>query len=181
MKDLIKEEFQQKPRGKGNHRIDVGMRDYYTYYRKKSKFQKFTSKFNFEKSTRIRVNEAKYCKVLKDFFKECAIKVLKGEKVTLPCNYGYIRVQKNKPKRLIRDNKVILPINWKESKRLKKRVYHTNDSRDGYIYKITWEKRGYHRGITWYKYIPSRDINRTLAKLLEDKSVDYLERKHNIK
>ena len=176
MKDLTREDHHQpKTRGKGKYIIDVGINEYYKYYRNSSKFKRFISKFGAEKSDRLRVSQDKFSEIFTDYLKECNKKLLNNEPVRLPCNFGEIRIVKVKARYYDNNGKISLPVNWVESKKLGKKVYHTNDGRENYIYRYKWFKRGLHKGMNWYKFIPTRANKRFLKQHLEDKTKDFSE------
>lgn len=176
MRDLTKAEpHQPKARGKGKYTVDIGLREYYKYYRNSSKFKRFISKFGVEKSDRLRVSQEKFSEIFTDYLKECNKKLLNNEPVRLPCNFGEIRIVKIKARYHNKDGKIILPVNWAETKRLGKKVYFTNDNRENYVYRYKWFKRGLHKSVRWYKFIPTRTNKRSLKQYLTDKSNDFSE------
>lgn len=79
-------------------------------------------------------------------------KVLEGEEVTIPAKIGTLAIVGTKRKlRFNDDGTPILPPDWKatkalwdrnpEAKRLKKRVFCTNEHTGGVVFKLLWSKR----------------------------------------
>jgi hypothetical protein len=157
-------------RGKRKFQTEFGARDYYKYYRKKSKFPKHLHVDKLLGSSLFR-------QILSEYFKLISEELFKNNSFMLPCGFGWLSIIKLKPKIIGRRGQVLLSIDWKESKKLKKKVYHLNEHREGYVYKFHWKKPRHHKGISWYKFKPSRFNNRHLAKLLkEDKSIDFFDK-----
>lgn len=124
-----------------------------------------------------------YSSILNEFNKALVQEILyDSAEVKLPCNLGTLRIRKRKID-LSKANK--LRPNWEETKKLwdsnpeakenKKLVYHLNEHRDGYKYKIYWDKKGSKvRNKSYYFFKPSRDFSRELAYILKnDFDIDY--------
>ena len=95
----------------------------------------------------------------------------KGREFHFPFGLGFIRIEKNKPTKF-KSNSYI---DWKATVALGKRVYHLNEHSDGYNYYIRWrapKSRLFNRGL--YKFIPTRDFKRSLAKIIKNKEFDYV-------
>lgn len=99
--------------------------------------------------------------------------VTTGDKVKLPWGMGPFAISKKKVRRsvLCRDGveRVMLPIDWKRSKELGKRVYHLNLHTNGYAYYWYWfvqESRLPEAGIWVFK--PCRDSSRAISFMAAD-------------
>jgi len=66
-----------------------------------------------------------------------------GHIIKLPFGLGYLTINKKKPKRIFTDEKgthILLPVNWDETHKQDKLVYHFNDNTDGYNCHWCWLK-----------------------------------------
>lgn len=136
-------EIPKRTEGKANR--DVGMYDFYAYYRKK--YYK-TSKKHAEVDSKL------YRKIVSEFNKIIGGKIVKEHMdFKMPFKLGRIcfRKYKKKPKKDEEGNyKYELPVNWKETLKLwerneearknKKLVKHLNKDTGGYIFKIHYKK-----------------------------------------
>lgn len=133
-------------------------------------------KDNFEKG--IQVSKKNFKTINTVFVKLLQDKILlESEEVKLPMG-GSIRVKKIKQKiRLNLDGSIIksrLKIDFNETKKLGKTIYHLNENRDGHYYKIAWRRPNI-ENITAYSFIPERyNFCRKLSKVLKTKpEVDF--------
>lgn len=109
------------------------------------------------------IQKKQFVKILKRFNKLVIDKVLEAEEVKIPI-IGTLRVQK------IKQNykKEKLKVDWAETKRLGKRIYHLNEDRGGYYYAYKWRKNKIH-GISYYSFIPAKyTVKRRLPKFLKE-------------
>lgn len=86
------------------------------------------------------IPQVTYRNLMKDFFKLLAIEIIRSAYFfRIPYHLGLIRIRKFK-------TKVGSPgsINWKETRRLGKHVYHTNKHTDGYYFRWRWMKSSIH-------------------------------------
>lgn len=120
------------------------------------------------------VNCVVHAKVLNDFNKEVRRKIIEEAfDFIVPIKLGMYNVKKYKPKYLLDDKGEIitkrLPIDWKASKLIHKKVYHLNKHTDGYKYKYNYS---FYRSIlpnkSFYKFTPCRSSKRLLAKTIKD-------------
>jgi hypothetical protein len=132
---------------------------------------------------------SEYCKILSEFNSLLVNYIIyESVEVKLPYNLGTLRVKKYKKKiNLKAIEKRTLSVNWFETKKLwsensdakdkKKLVYHLNEHRGGYSYKIYWDKsRAIFRNKTFYYLVPVRGFKRELASVLNNNfSIDYYE------
>jgi nucleoid DNA-binding protein len=126
----------------------------------------FNDLFNYYTKNTIKdlVLPKEQCKnILKKLSSKIINKVFDAEEVKLPI-IGSIRVKKIK--HYFEHNK--LKINWAETKKANKVVYHTNDHRDGYFYRIIWRRNNRVKGINIYSFTPERyNVKRKLSKILK--------------
>lgn len=92
----------------------------------------------------------------------------------LPESLGYISVTRYKPKPGER------VIDWKNSKALGTRVYHTNLNTFGYMARIGWyaDVLAHCRNLNIYKFVPERPFSRGLAKAIKSGKI-YNEQSYN--
>lgn len=95
-----------------------------------------------------------YIKVVKDFFWEISLKIIRDRYAfKLSGGMGRIFIKKSTrgPGR---------PINWKASKKAGKRIYHLNLHTNGNTFRFFWQKTNYSYNFTSkksvYKFIPNR-------------------------
>ena len=95
-----------------------------------------------------------------------------GQNYKLPCSLGTVQIVKYKPKEY---NKQSLSIDFNESKKLDKRIYHLNEHSNGYKYRLYWSKQPF-SFTNRYKYqlCFTRANKRQLAQLIFNNK-DYLD------
>lgn len=115
-----------------------------------------------------------YKRVLSDYFKEVMRSIIyDGIIFHMPLRLGYIRVTKRK---ITVDKLNRFGINWVETVKHKKVIYHLNQHSKGYVYRFKWDKENcYIPNLYFYKFVPSRSNKRTLAHVIKDNKVDYYE------
>lgn len=104
--------------------------------------------------------------------------LLDGWVIKLPYGLGDIGIFKKKMKvgKLLKRNQ--LKLDYKKYRETGKKVFHLNEHRNGYRYRVAWiNKRktlGRYRGL--YKFDATRRITRTLSNILQtDFSKDYID------
>lgn len=127
----------------------------------------------------------KYCKNLEVcnwMFIEYALRT--GTKVILPFGFGPIAVNKKKLKRYKEyvdkegnvKRVVNLRTNWKKTKEIGKKVYHTNEHSDGYNFKWIWfvgESKIHLSGL--YVFKPCRYASRAITKYVTKPNSQFKE------
>ena len=95
-----------------------------------------------------------------------------GQNYKLPCSLGTVQIVKYKPKVY---NEHSLSIDFNESKKLDKRIYHLNEHSNGYKYRLYWSKQPF-SFTNRYKYqlCFTRANKRQLAQLIFNNK-DYLD------
>lgn len=163
-------------RGKAAYPVDYTLRDLYDKYKR-------------EVPKDIKVEWAVFNKVMQMFGEKLINKILnESAEVKLPCNLGTLMVEKAiirlgenmNPDGTIKKHNS-LKIDWVETNRLGKYVYHLNEHRNGYRYKFHWHK-GKVSNIGVYALIPLRIHKRRLAKILKTQPErDYFEKREKPK
>ncbi len=159
-----------KPRTKGKLHSDYGMPEYYSYYRRLTNIKKFKSVFT--ESINLRVDRSLYAKVINAFHEKLAKRVLEGNIVQLPNNFGRLSIVKTKMKF---NAKNLLRLNFKEYNKGNK-VFHLNENRNHYRYRWYWSMFKINiPGKFYYRFKACRTNTRGLAKILKETDKDYRE------
>lgn len=66
-------------------------------------------------------------------------------------------------------------IDWENTIKYGKKIYHVNEHSDGYRYYFKWFKKGMLRNINCYRFIPTRENKRKLAYYIKNRIRDYFE------
>lgn len=104
-----------------------------------------------------------YRGILKDFFAGLS-QMLINESIEykIPHGLGRLYIKKFKPKRKTRY------IDWANTKKYGKRIFHNNEHSSGYAARFYWYKGGtLAKGISLYMFKPTRNNARTLAKAIK--------------
>lgn len=110
----------------------------------------------------LEVSKEQFKRILKRFSILVIDKVLDAEEVKIPI-IGTLRVKKVKQNFAI--NK--LKIDWAETKKIGKKVYHLNEDRDGYFYRYSWRRNAI-TNIKYYSFVPEKwHVRRRLPKFLK--------------
>jgi hypothetical protein len=68
-------------------------------------------------------------------------------------------------------------IDWANTAKLGKIVYHLNEHSNGFKFTIKWKKKkNVIRYVEIYKFVPTRAFKRNLASVIKNKENDYLEK-----
>jgi len=131
----------------------------------------------------LQVPYSVYSTILKEFNLSLVDLIINhSEGVKLPSNLGYLRVRKKKVD-LSKTDKLIP--DWGKTNKLwadnpiakekKTIVFHLNEHRGGYKYKIFWDKsKPKLKNKTFYYFIPARALKRKLASVLKTNfEIDY--------
>ena len=94
--------------------------------------------------------------------------VLDGYFFKFPYNLGILRIKKRK----LTLNKKMLRVDFAETKKQGKTIYHLNEHSNGYYYKFYWDQ-GVISGIRKYTFTPIRKYKRQLARKIFDDKKDY--------
>jgi len=97
----------------------------------------------------------------------------KGVEYKLPYRLGQIRIIKRK---ININNLTRFGIDWVESVKHGKQIYHLNNHSRGFVYRFKWIKQNaLIPNLYFYKFVPSRMIKRKLAQVIKNKQCDYFE------
>ena len=122
-----------------------------------------------------KVGYKKYRSICEDFNKLIIDEILlKAKEFKMPYRLGSLRILKKEMNYSVGKNK--LKINWFETNKNKKVIYHLNDHTDGFNYRWFWsKKKAIVKNKTIYSFQATRTNKRRLAGLLKTKQVDYFE------
>lgn len=112
--------------------------------------------------------------IINDYFRYLRDEIIEnGKEVRLPCRMGTLSIVKHKPKEYTSKS---LRIDYGESKKLGKVIYHLNEHSDFFKYRYYWNKQNMlTKNKTKYQLVMTRDNKRRLAYILKNKLRDYCE------
>lgn len=112
--------------------------------------------------------------IINDYFKYLRDELIeKGKEVKLPCRMGTIQIVKHKPKEYTGKS---LRIDYAESKKAGKIIYHLNEHSNYYKYRAYWNKQNMITpNKTKYQLVMTRDNKRHLAQIIKNHIRDYRE------
>ena len=119
--------------------------------------------------------EYRVCRdIINDYFKYVREELIEnGKEVKLPCRMGTIQIVKHKPKEYTGKS---LRIDYAESKKAGKVIYHLNEHSNFYKYRIYWNKQNMITpNKTKYQLVMTRDNKRHLAQIIKNHIRDYRE------
>lgn len=102
----------------------------------------------------IDIDYPTFVKILQEAGKVHSQRVLEGGLIKLPNRLGTIGIE-GKPLFVSEKGEIKLPINWAESKKLGKPVYHTNPS-TGKYFGVEWKDYSYTQIAPYWRFIPNR-------------------------
>ena len=131
------------------------------------------------KVNQLDLSYEKYCKnieICNWMFIEYALRT--GKKITLPHGFGAIAVNKKKLnmyKEFVdadgnKQKYINLRPNWEKTRKLGKKIYHTNEHTDGYNFRWAWfpgEAKIYLSSL--YVFKPGRYASREIARYIKNK------------
>ena len=122
-----------------------------------------------------KVGYKKYRDICEDFNKMIIDEILlQAKEFKLPYRLGSLRILKKEMNYSVSKNK--LKIDWKETNKQGKVIYHLNDHTNGFNYRWLWsKKKAIIKNKTIYSFQATRTNKRRLAALLKNKQVDYFE------
>lgn len=115
-----------------------------------------------------------YHRIVGEYYKAAMRKMIKESKtIKLPWRLGHIYIGKQKPIKITGRN---VGIDWIESKRLGRWIRYSNDHTAGFKFRFHWTKT-FCTAVNreFYRFIPTRENKRTLAKVIKSGTNDYLE------
>lgn len=112
--------------------------------------------------------------IVSDYFRYLRDEIIEnGKEVRLPCRMGTLSIVKHKPKEYTGKS---LRIDYSESKKYNKTIYHLNEHTGGFKYRAYWNKQNMiTKNKTKYQLIMTRDNKRHLAQILKSHIRDYIE------
>jgi hypothetical protein len=116
-----------------------------------------------------------YVTITTSYIKKLIQRVFKGFKVILPYRLGAIQIVKKKMyfKSQLTKGK---GIDWAATNKYGKVIHHLNEHSGGYKYLFYWDRTNARlKYINSYRFIPTRTLKRTLAKLIKIDKQDYFE------
>lgn len=136
--------------------------------------------YNYYASTVEKPKDYKTVRLIwEDFFAEIGHHIIdESGSYAMPIRLGEFRVRKKKMKigALSKFNQ--LKIDYSIYNKTGKLVYHLNEHRNGYSYKIIWNKStsGPIKYKTYYKFVFNRKLKRQLSHILQTQPlIDYFE------
>lgn len=141
----------------------------------KQRYQEFLKENNISEKELSFDKFSKNLEVCNWMFIEYALRT--GEKISLPYGFGPIVVTKKKYKTFKeKDGKkyVNLKVNWKKTKEVGKKVYHTNEHTDGYNFRWMWFPGEAKLPLSdIYMFKPGRYMSRAINKYLRKDKNNY--------
>lgn len=97
-----------------------------------------------------------------------------GDKISIPFGMGELSINKKKTRRLNKFNKIILPVDWVETKKHGRRIYNFNEHTEGYKFKWMWFRQRTRFPVSQlWMFKPSRKTSRKLAECLKEPNSQY--------
>lgn len=152
-------------RGKNRNQDPYTVPDFYKAYKDK-----------VEKGSPYDVSYDTFRDALELYYKGISdILIEDGLPFKLPCNLGEFKVIK---KKMNYSNLKPSGIDWVNTIKYGKVIYHLNEHSDGYRHYFMWNKaRARLKNISKYKFEPTRTNKRKLASYVKNKVRDYFEDK----
>ena len=112
--------------------------------------------------------------VVTEYFRYLRDEIIEnGKEVRLPCRMGSLSIVKHKPKEYTGKS---LRIDYAESKKYGKMIFHLNEETGGYKYRFYWNKQNMlTTNKTHYQLIMTRDNKRYFSYILKFHKRDYCE------
>lgn len=110
--------------------------------------------------------------IINDYFKYLRDELIEnGKEIRLPCRMGTLAVVKHKPKEYTGKS---LRIDYGESKKQNKLIYHLNEHSGFFKYRVHWNKQNMLTpNKSKYQLVMTRSNKRRLAYILKNKIRDY--------
>lgn len=116
-----------------------------------------------------------YKEITTCYFKKIVDHLFNGGNFRIPHRLGTLQIIK---KRVYASSQVkyASSIDWEQTIKYGKKVIHLNEHSNGYKYLFMWDKAGANRlNISKYRFVPTRQLKRYLAKLIKSGKKDYIE------
>ena len=107
--------------------------------------------------------------ICEEYYKGVMDHLFEGGLYILPYNTGELSIKGKRVKKL---NYITMPVDWEQTNKIGKKVFHVNDHSNYYKYRFCWSKLYRHfKNKSNYRLVFTRDNKRRLAKII--KSGDY--------
>lgn len=149
-------------RGKNKIQDLAGVTDSYKFYTDRYKDNELYN-----------INYELYKKLVVEYYTAIMGEIFNGYRYKLPHRLGYLYITK----RLVNVRKLTNHgIDWVESVKNKKVIYHLNSHSKNYIYRFMWHKENaVVPNLYYYKFVASRTNKRALAQIIKNRQCDYFE------
>lgn len=132
-------------------------------------------KENVDEGSPYDISYSDYVKITTGYNKSIIDRLLDGFKIRLPYALGSLQIIKKKMYFQSQVNKR-KGINWEATNKHGKVIHHLNEHSNNYKYLVYWDRRGNKvKGINGYKFVPCRNLKRTIAKYIKEYKQDYFE------
>lgn len=127
---------------------------------------------NKEKDSPYYVEYSYFVELCNYFYKKVMSNMIKENKpFVFPFSLGTLSILKIKVKP---SNLKTLPIDWKNTIKYGKKIYHLNEHSSGYKYVFSWKKKEKRfENKYFYRLIMTRDNKRWLADEIKNNKLDY--------
>lgn len=129
---------------------------------------------NIEEDTVYDVEFDIFKLIVSDYLKHLSYQLLdQSRQLKLPARLGTFEIVKRKPKTFTSKS---LRVDFQETKRLGKTIFHLNEHSNYYKFRLYWSKKDSHvMNNQYYQFILTRDNKRHLAYLIKNNKQDYIE------
>lgn len=130
---------------------------------------------NVEPGSPYDISYLDYVDIVISYNKSIINRLYDGFKVSLPYNLGQLQIVKKKMYFKSQLNKR-KGIDWAATNKYGKVIHHLNEHTDGYKYLYYWDRKiSRVSNCKSYRFVPTRTLKRTLAKLIKTDNKDYFE------
>lgn len=114
-----------------------------------------------------------YREIIVKYYKQIMQEILHGYEFHLPYRFGYVGIIKRK---INIHSLSRFGIDWIESVKNKKVIYHLNSHSKNYVYRFKWTKDNtIIPNLYFYKFVASRENKRELARIIKNRECDFFE------
>ncbi len=116
-----------------------------------------------------------YVNIVTSYIHKLVERLFEGFRINLPYRLGALQVVK---KKMYFSSQITKGkgIDWEATNKYGKVIHHLNEHSRGYKYLFYWDRVGSRvKNINSYRFIPTRTLKRTLAKLIKVDKRDYFE------
>jgi len=121
-----------------------------------------------KEGTPYNISYKDYKYITEAYLKFIVQRILDGHKIRLPGLMGNFQITK-KPMNAKSRLEYKKRLDWVQTQKLGKQVYHINNHSDNYDFFFTWDRTTNNtvKNIKQYRFIPTRTIKRTMAALIK--------------